>query len=1580
MSPSRTPRTRADAPARRDPTTGPAAGGSAPVAELRGVLEGVDADALEGVRVEVDYQVRTDVPAIALDPKGFAGTALRPQGRTVTRTVRQSVPVQADGSFVVVPQGPVDAATPISYTAYAANGALLKHLTELASQAVHVPVAATAVLKSVALDKRTEVQLTRSDLVVGRVVDTHGAHVPAGLQVLVSIRRTDGQADEWHPVIVTHTDSDGAFAARAQLDDASAAQVRVGATAPRPLTLTDGKLPEPLIIEVDVSSAMPDDDCGCDPGVSRTPQESMLTSSSAYSTDLGTGCARLNVPDRTLEEFDFYQVVRTTEPSVRAVTHSGKATVKDDSMYTVATWQALVEELETLVVKQDGERVVMDARGRDYLRRHLMNLGLMEALDRIDDAEDLDWYSAYWIVAESRAELERTRPPARPKSRVAVSAASSVDWDHIPTFYEATSAAHGHILHFKQTWQADGYSLGDLLYSLPLAPGQKRLVSIVDWERRDDAARRETTELTEGLTNVQSRDRDLGEVISGSMSEWMRGGSRSSSSGFGAGTGAAGNGSYQGFNFGALLGVSGGSSQASSEAWQDGARSLGASSLQTLRDATLQSASSVRGLRSTTVVASSQGEAVRGSTEVVANHNHCHAMTVQYFEVLRHLKVSNTLADVQECLFIPLPVTAFDRTKALRWRDPLTAYLRRPELAPAFNAAARVDSSWKHVPTPVARYADELVTWVAGEVAVTFVVSLPPLPEPPRTTTPEALAAHAAAVAAAAAPTEGVLGVLLAVATGGASLAVGAVTNAAVQSAQAMAQSLNAEPTALQRYERFHQEVMPGVAAGLVDQMELWAVTPTGEVHLQGADFTLVSDYRAGTPLIVSVRGILQTPISRADITHVVLRSRRPLPLGCRIILNRATIDYQAGDIQHALVRDSRVDDDIEIGSIATDTPSWRDTITMFGGSAGTLVTRGAGATIHTPTDEWERREPRVEDLRMTDELLAHLNQHLEHYHQALWWTMDPNRRFALLDGFEAPSSGGRSLASVVENRVVGVVGNSLVMPVARGVHLDPVFSTSDDAVPELLASYRPTTPLKPFRVSLPTRGVFAEAMLGSCNSCEEKDDTRHWDWDVAKADEPQPLPFEALTSRREDLPGLAPTPFPASVVNVASPLPAPDPSSITGALQILASAGFRDVTGLAKTQDNAAAAFKQALDTAASFGQEASKLAQQAAMLKSLDQTMSSVTKAETAGQITPEKAQELRSAALDRLVGGGTGDAAAAIDLVKKVQHEGLIGADDARDLSRSILERSNGVPPDTEREVAAGLASRLDPAQIDRIEMADDRTVIQTTNGADMNAGSSGIVRVGAGSADARTIAAWAPLITFRPPPSLVTSLAARDITIPPLSSAWGALNLDYYPVRISKMPTIDGQQMDAAGFLEHVRLHFNKLLDTRNSHFLPLDNAIDKPVWESADPVGAVIDINVKVIPLAVLPQWEPYVDHSLVVCTRHDEQHWVFSAAQGSWSDGAGHPVTGNRMWAIKPIGDEFVFYTMGADRATGPVDWAANALDLVWYGADELWKSLQRGIESFVTVHKGKAYIPGSDSNRYRWDAVRKAVNPSDET
>ena len=145
--------------------------------------------------------------------------------------------------------------------------------------------------------------------------------------------------------------------------------------------------------------------------------------------------------------------------------------------------------------------------------------------------------------------------------------------------------------------------------------------------------------------------------------------------------------------------------------------------------------------------------------------------------------------------------------------------------------------------------------------------------------------------------------------------------------------------------------------------------------------------------------------------------------------MNSANFRYRTGLFEHRLVDDSRVNDDIDLPRVDRSHfrrgpyPA-RDQVTSPGWRGDARPRR---------SDAWEQRNPRVEDTRLSAELLEHLNDNLEYYHHAIWWTMDPNRRYMLLDGFVAPGSSNRSIASVVENRLIGIVGNSLVLPVARG-------------------------------------------------------------------------------------------------------------------------------------------------------------------------------------------------------------------------------------------------------------------------------------------------------------------------------------------------------------------------------------------------------------------------------------------------------------------------------------------------------------------------------------------------------------------
>jgi Papain-like cysteine protease AvrRpt2 len=225
--------------------------------------------------------------------------------------------------------------------------------------------------------------------------------------------------------------------------------------------------------------------------------------------------------------------------------------------------------------------------------------------------------------------------------------------------------------------------------------------------------------------------------------------------------------------------------------------------------------------------------------------------------------------------------------------------------------------------------------------------------------------------------------------------------------------------------------------------------------------------------------------------------------------------------------------------------------------------------------------------------------------------------------------------ASVVENRVLGIVGNCMVLPVAPGYHLDPTFKESDKAT--LFDVYRPNTPVPPVRISVPTRGVFAEAVMGACNSCEPKDETRFWRWEEAPCpDEPPRIQDVSTESRATPEPNLTPTPFPTPIVRIQNAPDLPAPTSLAAAMRLIGTPNlFRDITGLDLNQQNAAQAFQSALDTAQFFGGRAADLAQQKFLNTDMDRTIKAISDAKQKGLIDNEAAQRLTSQALLGSVG---------------------------------------------------------------------------------------------------------------------------------------------------------------------------------------------------------------------------------------------------------------------------------------------------------------------------------------------------------
>lgn len=1138
---------------------------------------------------------------------------------------RHSAQATADGRFEFTLPVPGEWKGPLQLSVTGASGAILGLLKDVADDddLDSLDIAVAADVAPVRVFDSDDPTLGTVARFTGRVIDSKGNGQRTALLIAIWGRRP-GDTDP-HPIAISETTVGGYFAGNWPSGVLSEAFARVATLEPVPIPLDGDRLPRRLLLVADDLPAPGPDTTPADPP--RAPTAEELAAHPEAFTDKDCCCATFTTPNRTVEEVMFQAVVRTTQPEVMGVRARPPKPIPAHLVDRVVALTRLqpvvlnafaepddrpdsVRSVRSGVREREEEAHIATAvrRGAALMRASELDdvsttaatarlSGLASIAERsarvlelrdtrteplrleasvlADIAREPGGITPARLLAAERTSLVRhfrhqldTIDP-RPVGRFDLSPTRQANWEAPPLPYQATTVAHGHLVTMKQVWRADGYSLGDLLYSLPLAPGQQKLISILDWERRDEVRRTEHRIATESLSASLSHDRDISDIVRSALHERMDASSRASTSAVGTAVG--------GFIGPIVFGAAGGVSKASSSAQQASSRDIAASALNQARDRTLQAASAVRGQRATVVQAARQGEAVRAQTEAIANNNHCHAMTIEYFEVLRHFQVSQEMAHVQECLFIPFAISPFTSQKALRWRHILQDMAiyhggTIVQLRPHFDACERVASHWAQADYPPDRYADETIRDLSGELWIDLSI-----PRPADTDTNDFAVGEWQ-------PYRDLLGVS---------------TDAQLKDIWERYMGI---AMAEQRGAIWDTRLAPAIARRLIDNI-------TVELHQDGVgavgtismDATLVSRFAQNTRMLVSFRasGAIAS-VTRAQVNRVrTAFGSLVVPPQVRAVVHSGTFRYRTDHMSHSLFEDYRIQNDLS----ATDP-----------------------VEIATPLDRNEKRNPRLVDQKMQRLLLDVLNERLEYFHRLIWLAMDPNRRFMFLDGIVAPDAGGRSVASVVENRVIGIVGNSLVMPVVPGLKLDPTYEFAAETQADLRHHYV-TDPPPPMRISVPTRGVFAEAVMGKCNSCEKIDDTLFWRWEDAPIpDSPTAIAALSLDSRRQAAPSVVPSAFPDALVRYQVAPQAPDPTGLTAALALLGTKDlFRNLTGLALNQENSAAALKGVMTTAQQFASQGAALAQQRFLSGQVDRNLALIKKARDAKQITPKQAEAM-------------------------------------------------------------------------------------------------------------------------------------------------------------------------------------------------------------------------------------------------------------------------------------------------------------------------------------------------------------------
>jgi len=228
---------------------------------------------------------------------------------------------------------------------------------------------------------------------------------------------------------------------------------------------------------------------------------------------------------------------------------------------------------------------------------------------------------------------------------------------------QMSSLGIGYVLNMHQAWVPDGFALGNLLYSLVLAPGEEqRLVvreknqsyEIIDELSGEDAVV-ESYEADQMDNTTAAYDYAVRQMMEGSSKYSYS--TRASTIGASLGLGGIGGG------ISAMFGLSGStaksSGKGSSSASQSNTHNEASNAAQMFQHGIKTASERISQARRLGISMASGDEKDSVATRIIANHNHSHTMTIQYWEVMRRYRLETCVDHVDLVLFVPMKLIPF---------------------------------------------------------------------------------------------------------------------------------------------------------------------------------------------------------------------------------------------------------------------------------------------------------------------------------------------------------------------------------------------------------------------------------------------------------------------------------------------------------------------------------------------------------------------------------------------------------------------------------------------------------------------------------------------------------------------------------------------------------------------------------------------------------------------------------------------------------------------------------------------------------------------------------------------------------
>ena len=711
--------------------------------------------------------------------------------------------------------------------------------------------------------------------------------------------------------------------------------------------------------------------------------------------------------------------------------------------------------------------------------------------------------------------------------------------------YETVSMAGtlglGYVVRMAQLWTPKGLTLGNLIYSLPLAPGEQQRVAV--FERQETTIVRETEMLSaeEQQRFEQETDASTQSIFSSAFEEAAMGGSayKSKSSSYG-------------YSF--LFGGGGGSSSSgSSSSWMSGHRDYTSRAAEELRTSLNRQAEARRRAFRTSMRLATNFESADVMTKVITNHNHLHALTLQYWEVQRLYEVSSTVEGVTLVCLVPLQV--------IRFLPP-----GQPLMLANISGVDTRDEILKRY-SQILKHADVLDRWLPRQYRSGMTLLKQFAADPTATFQTAGRTSQDVihfSIFGTFLPFEEIY--VSAVTRRGTRIGPVCLTGTIPKIVEADNDPANA----------FASE------DALLAELRRRRTSSTG-YSLQGS---------IAIPLTTTRNDIVGFEITRRfqsfdyQLVNSVLQFIKKLGL-----IVSAVPDNPSSQTIH--LTPQMLERDLSgplVWNFSADIPSLASPPAQ-----GTYVAEETYAADYLaypgqqlPTAAFPipalQLSPvlRYSQLLEIEGMLQQVVRNPIHYSKAVWQSLTPEERVVMLEGYTigvppggiADESQNVPLLNCVENRVLGFYGNSMIMPFIIPLNLAESMKITNADIQDTLMEFHKTAFSPTLSIiALPTRGVLAEAVLGHCPSGEKIDITRFWNWQDSPSDTAPNITDLTLPTTKSVTTGVqgpsALTGIPAMINNLnANPnVPGSDATLLQAMIQAAAQEKGFDISSLTNAE-----------------------------------------------------------------------------------------------------------------------------------------------------------------------------------------------------------------------------------------------------------------------------------------------------------------------------------------------------------------------------------------------------------------------------